>query len=179
MSRSFTTRRKFKRKTCLYSHTNRFLKPRKGSLASESCRRRTRTADLMPVCRSKPTSDCALPTELHGIPYIFIHHTSSWKPHQPTTYAQSPSALLDLQSGFRISIRSACCCVTATIQPSIPTTSLGLTLLPICSVCCCVTATIMHQPVMLSDSEITAHACFLFCGRTHSPLSCCLFPRHP
>ena len=34
------------------------------------CRGRTRTTDLMPVCRSKPTSDCALPTELHGIPYI-------------------------------------------------------------------------------------------------------------
>ena len=68
---------------------------------------------------------------------------------------QSPSALLDLQSGFRISIRFACCCVTATIQPSIPTTSLGLTLLPICSVCCCVTATVTHQPVVLSDSEIT------------------------
>ncbi len=41
-----------------------------------------------PVCRTNPTSDCALPTELHGIPYIFIHHTSSWKPHQPTTYAE-------------------------------------------------------------------------------------------
>ena len=92
---------------------------------------------------------------------------------------QSPSALLDLQSGFLISIRFACCCVTATIQPSIPTTSLGLILLPICSVCYCVTATVTHQPVVLSDSEITAHACFLFYGRTHSPLSCCLFPRHP
>jgi hypothetical protein len=86
---------------------------------------------------------------------------------------------LDLQSGFRISIRSVCCDCVATIRPSILTTSLGLTLLPICSVCCCVTATVTHQPVVLSDSEITAHACFLFCGRTHSPLSCCLFPRHP
>lgn len=44
----------------------------------------------------------------------------------------------------------------ATIRLSIPTTSLGLTLLPICSVCCCVSATIMHQPVVLSDSEITS-----------------------
>ena len=69
---------------------------------------------------------------------------------------QSPSALLDLQSGFRISNRFVCCCVTATIQPSIPTTSLGLTLLPICSVCCCVTATVTHQPVVLSDSELTS-----------------------
>ena len=31
---------------------------------------------------------------------------------------QSPSALLDLQSGFRISIHFVCCCVTATIQPT-------------------------------------------------------------
>ena len=44
--------------------------------------------------------------------------------------SQSPSALLDLQSGFCI-IRSVCCDVIATIRPSIPTTSLGLTLLPI------------------------------------------------
>ena len=44
---------------------------------------------------------------------------------------QSPSALLDLQSGFRISIRSICCDCVATIRPSILTTSLGLTLLPI------------------------------------------------
>lgn len=44
---------------------------------------------------------------------------------------QSPSALLDLQSGFRISIRSVCCRSTATIfglQFSQP--SLGLVLLP-------------------------------------------------
>ena len=68
---------------------------------------------------------------------------------------QSPSALLDLQSGFRI-IRSVCCDCFATIRPSILTTSLGLTLLPICSVCCCVTATVTHQPVVLSDSEITS-----------------------
>ena len=26
----------------------------------------------MPVCRTNPTSGCALPTELHGTPYIFI-----------------------------------------------------------------------------------------------------------
>ena len=68
---------------------------------------------------------------------------------------QSPSALLDLQSGFRI-IRSVCCDCFPTIQPSILTTSLGLTLLPICSVCCCVTATVTHQPVVLSDSELTS-----------------------
>ena len=57
---------------------------------------RTRTADLMPVCRSKPTSDCALPTELHGIPYIFIPHTSSWQPHQPTTYDAEPIRIIGL-----------------------------------------------------------------------------------
>ena len=43
-----------------------------------------------------------------------------------------------------------------TIQPSILTTSLGLALLPICSVCCCITATVTHQPVVLSDSELTS-----------------------
>ena len=68
---------------------------------------------------------------------------------------QSPSALLDLQSGFCI-IRSVCCDCVATIRPSILTTSLGLALLPICSVCCCVTATVMHQLVMLADSELTS-----------------------
>ena len=117
--------------------------------------------------------------ELHDTPSIYsiIQAAGSHTSLRHTT--QSPSALLDLQSGFLISIRFACCCVTATIQPSIPTTSLGLILLPICSVCYCVTATVTHQPVVLSDSEITAHACFLFYGRTHSPLSCCLFPRHP
>ena len=67
---------------------------------------------------------------------------------------QSPSALLDLQSGFRI-IRSVCCDCFATIRPSIPTTSLGLTLLPICSACCCVTATETHHVGPL-DSELTS-----------------------
>ena len=52
--------------------------------------------------------------------------------------------------------RSLCCDCVATIRPSIPTTSLGLTLLPICSVCCCVTATVTHQLVMLADSELTS-----------------------
>jgi hypothetical protein len=61
---------------------------------------------------------------------------------------------LDLQSGFRI-IRSVCCDCFATIRPSILTTSLGLTLLPICSVCCCVTATETH-PVGHTDSELTS-----------------------
>ena len=39
---------------------------------SQSCREWTRTTDLMSVCRPKPTSDCALPIELHGIPF-YIH----------------------------------------------------------------------------------------------------------
>ena len=62
-----------KRRTCLYSHTNRFLKPHKGSLASESCRGRTRTCDLTLIwikanilCGFSSTSKCALPTKLHG-----------------------------------------------------------------------------------------------------------------
>lgn len=119
------------------------------------CHGRTRTGDLMPVCRTNPTSDCALPTELHDTPYIYslIQAAGSHTNLRHTT--QSPSALLDLQSGFRI-IRSVCCDCVATIRPSIPTTSLGLTLLPICSVCCSATATVTHQPVVLSDSEITS-----------------------
>ena len=60
----------------------------------------------MPVCRSKPTSDCALPTELHGIPYIFIHHTSSWQPHQPTTYDAEPIRIIGL--AIRIPYYSFC-----------------------------------------------------------------------
>ena len=67
---------------------------------------------------------------------------------------QSPSALLDLQSGFRISIRSVCCDCVATIRPSILTTSLGLALLPIRMLRH--SRNQMHQPVMLSDSEITS-----------------------
>ena len=60
----------------------------------------------MPVCRSKPTSDCALPTELHGIPYIFIPHTSSWQPHQPTTYDAEPIRIIGL--AIRIPYYSFC-----------------------------------------------------------------------
>ena len=60
----------------------------------------------MPVCRSKPTSDCALPTELHGIPYIFIHHTSSWQPHQPTSHDEEPIRIIGL--AIRIPYYSFC-----------------------------------------------------------------------
>ena len=92
-----------KEKTCLYSHTNRFLKPHKRSLASESCRRWTRTTDLTflrikanILCGFSSTSKCALPTELHGIPYIFTPHTSSWQPHQPTPYDAEPIRTIGL-----------------------------------------------------------------------------------
>ena len=38
----------------------------------------------------------ALPTELHDTPYIFIHHTSSWQPHQPTPYDAEPIRTIGL-----------------------------------------------------------------------------------
>ena len=38
----------------------------------------------------------ALPTEPHGIPYIFIPHTSSWQPHQPTPYDAEPIRTIGL-----------------------------------------------------------------------------------
>ena len=50
-----------KEKTCLYSHTNRFLKPHiKRSLANERCRGWTRTTDAQ-------VSPCRSTTELHDI----------------------------------------------------------------------------------------------------------------
>ena len=66
------------------------------------CRGGTRTRDLMPVCRTNPTSGCALPTELYDTPYIYslIQAAGSHTSLRHTT--QSPSALLDLQSGFSI-----------------------------------------------------------------------------
>ena len=38
----------------------------------------------------------ALPTEPHGIPYIFIPHTSSWQPHQPTATTAEPIRTIGL-----------------------------------------------------------------------------------
>ena len=35
-------------------------------------------------------------TELHDTPYIFIHHTSGWQPHQPTTYVAEPIRTIGL-----------------------------------------------------------------------------------
>ena len=87
--------------------------------------------------------------------HIYLSLIQAAGSHTSLRHTQSPSALLDLQSGFRI-IRSVCCDCFATIRPSILTTSLGLTLLPICPACCCVTATVTHQPVVLSDSELTS-----------------------
>lgn len=84
-----------------------------------------------PVCRTNPTSYCTLPTELHGIPYIFIPHTSSWQPHQPTVITEEPIRAIGLAIRILYYSFSMLLC-KATIQPSIPTTSLGLTLLPIC-----------------------------------------------
>ena len=109
----------------------------------------------MPVCRSKPTSDCALPTELHGIPYIFIHHTSSWQPHQPATYDAEPIRIIGL--AIRIpyfkSFRLLLCysnhsAFNSHNFPRPYTTTYLFSML--------LTATIMHQPVMLTDSEITS-----------------------
>ena len=37
-----------------------------------------------------------MPTELHDTPYIFIHHTSSWQPHQPTSYDAEPIRTIGL-----------------------------------------------------------------------------------
>ena len=34
--------------------------------------------------------------ELHDTPYIFIHHTSSWQPHQPTPYDAEPIRTIGL-----------------------------------------------------------------------------------
>ena len=37
-----------------------------------------------------------LPISPHDTPYIFIHHTSSWQPHQPTTYDAEPIRTIGL-----------------------------------------------------------------------------------
>ena len=37
-----------------------------------------------------------LPISPHDTPYLFIHHTSSWKPHQPTTYDAEPIRTIGL-----------------------------------------------------------------------------------
>lgn len=37
-----------------------------------------------------------LPISPHDTPYIFIPHTSSWKPHQPTTYDAEPIRTIGL-----------------------------------------------------------------------------------
>ena len=37
-----------------------------------------------------------MPTELHDTPYIYIHHTSSWQPHQPTATTAEPIRTIGL-----------------------------------------------------------------------------------
>ena len=37
-----------------------------------------------------------LPISPHDTPYIFIHHTSSWQPHQPTPYDAEPIRTIGL-----------------------------------------------------------------------------------
>ena len=92
----------------------------------------------------------ALSAELHDTPYIYslIQAAGSHTSLRHTT--QSPSALLDLQSGFRI-IRSVCCDVIATIRPSILTTfprTCATTCQPYCSH--------RDQPVVTAGSELTS-----------------------
>ena len=43
-----------------------------------------------------PLLSNTLPIELHDMPYIFILHTSSWQPHQPTTYVAEPIRTIGL-----------------------------------------------------------------------------------
>ena len=83
---------------------------------------------------TQPLTASSKPTELHDTPYIYSLIQAAGSHTNLRHVAQSPSALLDLQSGSYFNC-SLCCCVTATIQPSILTTSLGLwflwfTLLP-------------------------------------------------
>ena len=84
----------------------------------------------MPACAGDlPLSiyhSCALPTELHGIPYIYEQH------HRSRLNCFALSGIL-FSPALPFVFHFVCCCVTATIQPSILTTSLGLALLPICS----------------------------------------------
>ena len=104
------------------------------------------------VSAPPPSALYQLSYTAHRIYLSLIQAAGSHTSLRHTT--QSPSALLDLQSGFRISIRSVCCDCVATIRPSILTTSLGLALLPIRMLRH--SRNQMHQPVMLSDSEITS-----------------------
>ena len=43
-----------------------------------------------------PLLSNTLPIELHDMPYIFILHTSSWQPHQPTTHVAEPIRTIGL-----------------------------------------------------------------------------------
>ena len=93
---------------------------------------------------------CALPTELHDTPYIYSLIQAAGSHTSLRQQPQSPSALLDLQSGFCI-IRSVCCDVIATIRPSILTTfprTCATTCQPYCSH--------RDQPVVTAGSEITS-----------------------
>lgn len=98
-----------------------------------------------------PLKGRALPTELHGIPYIFIPHTSSWQPHQPTTYAE-PIRTIGL--AIRIPYFNSFFmlpCYGNHIRPSILTTfprTCATTCQPYCSH--------RDQPVVTAGSEITS-----------------------
>ena len=104
----------------------------------------------MPVCRSKPTSDCALPTELHGTPYIFIHHTSSWQPHQPTATTAEPIRTIGLAIRILYYSFSMLRCYrnhSAFNSHNLPS--------DLCYYLSVQYVAVTQQPVVLSDSEIT------------------------
>ena len=104
---------------------------------------------------TQPLTASSKPTELHDTPYIYSLIQAAGS-HTNLRHTRRAHPQYWTCNQDRISIRSVCCDVIATIQPSILTTSLGLALLPICSVCCCDTATVTHQLVMLADSELTS-----------------------
>ena len=91
-----------------------------------------------------------LPISPHDTPYIYSLIQAAGSHTSLRQQPQSPSALLDLQSGFCI-IRSVCCDVIATIRPSILTTfprTCATTCQPYCSH--------RDQPVVTAGSEITS-----------------------
>ena len=97
------------------------------TLGHHWCRRWTRTT-------TNPNQVRRLSKRQYDTPYMYSLIQAAGSHTSLRQHPQSPSALLDLQSGFCI-IRSVCCDCFATIRPSILTTSLGLwflwfTLLP-------------------------------------------------
>ena len=123
-----------------------------------------------PDSNLRPRASCICPSRaaLYQLSYTTHRiYIPSYKQLAATpTYGNTAEPIRTIGLAIRIlySIRSVCCDVIATIQPSILTTSLGLALLPICPVCCCVTATVTHQLVMLTDSELTSSPLVVLTG---------------